>query len=282
MSPDLVSSVPVGVIQTTVDKKSAWGSGPRMSMDQDLHVWNEIRRYMRGFMDAELKPKIILLPELSLPLSRIYQFKKMVARLNAVAIVGSDYQLDYEKRTAKNAGYVFVPNGFYGGRKSVSCSQIMFGKTHPAPKEESDLLGLSPPWNFLSDPYTYIFDLKIYGTVGVSICYDFMDIERAFIYRDKVNHLFVLSYNRDINMFSSLAHCLSRVVYCNVVVCNTGIYGGSIATSPYSKNHLRTVYSHLGASLPASQIFNLPLRRLEETRLSREKSESFKAPPPIL
>lgn len=282
MTYDLVESVPIGIVQTTVDKDAAWGAGPRMSAGQDLHVWNEICRSMRGFMDAENKPKIILLPELSLPLSRVYQFKKMVARINAVAIVGSDYHLDYEGRSAKNAGYVFVPNGFYGGRKSSNCSQIIFGKTHPAPKEKIDLENFSPPWSFLSDPYTYIFDLKKYGTVGVSICYDFMDIERAFIYRDKVNHLFVLSYNQDINMFSSLAHCLSRIVYCNVVVCNTGTFGGSIATSPYCKTHLRTIYAHLGTNLPTSQIFDLPLRGLEETRISREKSDDFKAPPPIL
>jgi hypothetical protein len=116
-----------------------------------------------------------------------------------------------------------------------------------------------------------------------------MDLERAVMYRDQIHHLFVLAYNRDLGMFRSLADSLSRTVFCNVIVCNTGFFGGSIAVSPYYEAHRRTLYSHDGKGLFTTQVIQLPIKGIQEARMGRtgstkvlKKIQEFKDPPPGL
>jgi len=287
--------LPVGIIQTTVNAELAWqkkGKVPQMTSAQDAHAWQEICKALRAFKDkdGDLAPKVVVLPELSLPRTRLDDFEKLVGGLNIIAFVGVDYRLVRTKNKNKvyNDGIVFIPNNFWKSRPSRNCTRVVFGKTYAAPREEEKLKELIPSWEYCGDDKVYIFDMEQYGLIGVSICYDFMDIERALMYRGKVHHLFVLAYNRDLEMFRSLADSLSRTVYCNVVVCNTGIYGGSVAVAPYRAAYNRTIYSHDGKGLFTTQVVKLPVRGVEYARsgkgetikLKGEVENVFKDPPP--
>ena len=90
------------------------------------------------------------------------------------------------------------------------------------------------------------------------------------------------TYNKDIKMFQSLATSLSRTVFCNVVICNTGFFGGSLVVSPFYEAHKRVLYSHEGGELFTTQIVELPVRDLLEAQDGKAKKEvqQFKNPPP--
>jgi predicted amidohydrolase len=269
----------VGIIQTTVNAELAWpksSTKPRMSSAQDAHAWQEICKAMRALKDGDVAPKIVILPELSLPRTRLPDFEKLVCALNVIAFVGVDYRLNHTTKQARNEGLVFIPTGFWKDRSSRTCTRIIFGKSHAAPGEKSKLKKLSPPWSYVGDDEVYVFDAEKYGRIGVSICYDFMDLERAVMYRGRVHHLFVLAYNKDLGMFRSLADSLSRTVFCNVLVCNTGYYGGSIAVSPFHAAYRRTLYSHDGKGLFTTQVVKLPVRGLDQARIGKGEKKAFK------
>jgi len=279
----------VGVIQTTLNAAHAWvgeNPTPQMSAAEDERAWQEIRKAFRSFQDGGIRPQLVLLPELSLPRTRLFEFERLVAALNVIAVVGADYRFNRKDMTVRNEGIVLVPRGFPGRHPSRYCTRILFGKTFATPKEKAKLLNLSPPWTFIGDHKVYLFDCGAYGSFGVSICYDFMDLERALMYRGRIQHLFVLAYNRDRGMFQSLADALSRTVYCNVVICNTGVYGGSLAVSPYYEAHKRTIYAHQGPGLFTTQVVQLPVRGLIEMLSGKsgvsDGKQEFKDPPPGL
>jgi predicted amidohydrolase len=288
-------SLAVGVVQTTIDAAQAWlpeADAPKMSEVEDDHVWMEICKAMRAFLDDGLKPRMVIFPELSLPRTRLNEFEHLVGALNIIAFTGVDYLLDYETKTARNQGIVFIPRGFFRDYPSRYCTRLVFGKTYPSPKEERKLKNLIYPWSFRGDQNVYIFDCACYGRVGVSICYDFMDIERALMFRHQIEHLFILAYNQDLGMFKSLADALSRTIYCNVVVCNTGYFGGSLAVSPYYEAYNRSLYAHDGRNLFTTQVVKLPVRDLINarngempvTKIDKPATEiqKFKDPPPGL
>lgn len=139
------------------------------------------------------------------------------------------------------------------------------------------------------DPTYYLFDGVDIGRFGVAICYDLMDLERAALYAGRIQHLFVVAYNQDTQSFFHISEALSRVMFCNVVICNTGYYGGSVAVAPYYVPWKRTIYKHEGSSLATSQVVTLPVRDLVEAQHGVRKTRPtdgvellFKNPPPQL
>lgn len=276
----LLESLSIGVIQTTLDYEKAWSKNPRISISQDNHAWHEIRKAIRALSNHEEQPKIILLPELALPRTRLDDFERMMCSLNAIGIVGVDYRLDYSRHEIRNEGLIVVPKNLWKSRPSRHGSRVWFGKNVPAPAEESNFPKYSPPWSFIGDSNVYVFDAGPFGRIGVSICYDFMDIERALIYRGKIHHLIVIAYNKDVKMFEALAVSLSRTIFCNVIVCNTGHYGGSLLVSPFHDAHKRIGYSIDGPEMFSIQRVKLFVRALDDAIRGEDGGKLYKHLPP--
>ena len=220
---------------------------------------------------------------LTQPKTRIKYTEKELERLciasKAIVIAGLDFIRG--KKGIQNKAVIMVPSQWPGVRKSRHVSKYYVGKTHfSIPEKElfSDIGLTEEP-----DQATYLFHADIFGKIGIAICSDFFDLERFVIYRGKIQHLFVISHNQDTESYYFLAEAISRLVFCNVVICNTGFYGDSIAFSPYDKSFKRYIYRHKGQDLFATQVIKLPVRDLIEAQmLSPKKSNKslFKAPPP--
>jgi hypothetical protein len=128
-----------------------------------------------------------------------------------------------------------------------------------------------------------VFNAGRFGKFAIAVCYDFLDLERVAMYRSEIQHLFILAYNTDLPTFDHAAEALSRMIFCNVVVCNTGTHGGSLAVSPYQGFDRRIIYRHTGSPLATGQAISLPVEDLilaQSDSWPAGRKREFKSLPP--
>ena len=283
----------VAIVQSTIDGTIAWNSNatyaPEMSPSESKRAWNEIMVAISQYNNLveTARPEVIILPELTLA----HQYERKIADLakqvGAIIIGGCDFKYVESTDEVVNQGLISVPRYWPHGTGRGQSRNIHFGKKHPA-RCEKDFIESIPGrtgknnMSFLGCNEVFIIDLGNYGKIGISICADFYDIERYAYYKGRIQHLFIIAYNQDVKSFYYLAEAISRLVFCNVVICNTGHHGGSIAFSLYKEDYKRYIYKHEGAGLYTSQIISLPVEELLKAQQDAKSPEAkkFKSAPP--
>ncbi|EKF48509.1 hypothetical protein H17ap60334_10711 [Thermosipho africanus H17ap60334] len=71
------------------------------------------------------------------------------------------------------------------------------------------------------------------------ICYDTLLLETLSFLKGYVDTIFVPAYNKGVNTYIGLADAMSKLVFCNFVIANTGVYGNSVVRIPYYGIHKR-------------------------------------------
>lgn len=257
----LAPTLKLGVIQTSLDPLAAWDGDVKMSRSEEEHAISEIRGYFAAFDQERPPPDIVVLPELAVPTGFESHLRSMAEKMQSVVIAGLDYRRGRLPGDVHNEAILVVPRVWRGRKMGPRTTTRRIGKTYPAPVEEELLMEFG--YSFQRDPSVWLFDGDDIGTFGVMVCYDFLDLERITMYRGKVQHLFILALNKDATSFRHVAEAVSRMVFCNIVICNCGHFGGSQAVTPYRHADRRVIYQHAGAGLATGQIIELPVSRLD-------------------
>lgn len=282
----------IGVIQTSLNHQAAWvddGTGDwekcvQISEIEERRAKKEIRHFLASLRGAgtERLPDIVLFPELSVPLGFVSKLKRAAEKLESIIIAGLDFEIESNKPnpTVSNNAVVIVPKQIRGRKISARTEIRRVGKSYSAGFERNHLQNVKPSGvDFLQDPTVWVFDGGQLGKFAIAICYDFMDLDRIAMYRNRIQSLFVLAFNQDTNSFDHIAEALARMLFCNVVICNCGKFGGSLAVSPFREAYKRVVYRHSGQELPNAQIVQLPLSIIFEHQ-SGNLSKDLKSLPP--
>lgn len=266
----------IGFIQTVVEGQIAWPPLPpfQMTKASEEKVWAEIKKGFIDLMHGYEKPQLIVIPELSVPHGYETELRRLAGSTAAVVVAGLDFVYVGDK--VCNRATVVIPRNWPSLRPSKSTSFFYFGKTFYS-QEEEDLIGEA---NLISQPDIYIMNAAAYGIIGIAICSDFFDIERFVVYKGRIHHLVIISHNKDTESYYFLAEAIARLVYCNVIICNTGEFGDSIAFSPYSKPYRRMIYRHKGQGLFTTQVVSLPVNTLDKEQTAGIKNVEFKGRPP--
>jgi len=273
----------VDIIQTNLDHRQAWSGliskGYRITKSEMKTCWSEIVMFFKQVMELDdyTRPQMIILPEFAFDHEYYWQLKRLAQKTGSLVIAGRNF-VEVSGKKLMNKAVVFVPMKWPMGLGNTSIKSFEFGKYFFAKEEEKFInsIGYKP----LRYDKMYLVDLGAYGKMGLAICADFYDLERFVIYRGKIQHLILIAYNKDVKSFYYLAEAISRILFCNVIICNTGFYGGSIAFSPYKEEYKRYVYKHEGANLYTNQIVSLPVKSLLRAQKGNDKKGEFKNLPP--
>lgn len=271
----------VAILQTSLDNKAAWSiysvNRPKMDAMEGVRVWNEILHTMNNYVNLEdtRKPDVILIPEFSVAEQFEREIKKLADQIGSIIITGLDFKVTGNK--VRNQALVAIPYRWPHGFRKSRAKTFYFGKHFPAGEEKKYLEDCGKDFEPCNE--IYVLDAGDYGRIGLAICADFYDIERYALYKGRIQHLFILAYNKDVKSFLFLAESISRLVYCNVVICNTGHYGGSICFSLKEKEYQRYIYRHEGANLFTSQIVELPVKSFKESQKAKGSNGYKNAPP---
>ena len=246
-------------------------------------IWRQIQAAFASFqeMSDTKKPDIVVIPELAVATYFESRIKSYAQKIGAIVVAGLDFK-QYEKGRIANRAIFYVPRDWPQGKQvgKVKATSFYFGK-HFASREEMKIINKDWNMSFVPCNEFYIVDLAGYGKLGVSICADFYDIERYAIYKGRIQHLLIIASNKDVKSFCFLAEAISRLVYCNVVICNSGHYGGSVCFTPTKHEYQRYSYKHEGHDLFTTQIVSLPVDALWKAQSEYEKAlKDFKNPPP--
>lgn len=281
-SSNLSATLKIGMVQTSLDPVAAWASGPKMSSHEEEQAITEIRGYFAAFHQESRPPDIIVLPELSVPTGFEAKLKAMATKMQSVVIAGFDYRAGKLHGQIHNEALLIVPKRWRGKIMGPQTTVRRIGKTYAAPEEDRKLKAIGH--SFVRDPTVWLLDGGEIGSFGVMVCYDFLDLERIAMYRGRVQHLFILALNKDATSFRHVAEAVARMVFCNVIVCNCGYFGGSQAVSPFRLPERRMIYQHCGPQLATGQIIELPVAKLDNHQHGHnpliDGAKEFKSLPP--
>ncbi len=275
-------SLKIGLILTRLDYRNAYFANPynQPPMDplEEYNACRELREGFRQLLRSVDKPQIILVPELAVPRGFLSELNRHACSLSALCIFGIDYLLDYKKKTVQNEIRIVLPDRWPRANFNKKVFSFSIFKSNPSPKEKHILAARG--WDFSSDNRLWLFDGGPYGSFGVANCYDFLDVEMHLLYKKKIQHLFVLSYNKDVTSFWHTAESLCRTLFCNVIICNTGFFGVSVCVAPFKEPHRRLIYKNDGNNLFATQVLKLPVNKIIKQQIRSGFDPDLKDLPP--
>lgn len=294
----------VGIIQPVINPDICWNHSDPIFVESEKRarrgipyhlnidprsaerVWQEIQYGLNVLLIADSKPDIILIPELHLPVSKMTEIKEISKRHGVMIIAGIDFQPNpIAKNKIRNRGMITIPNKWPNDNLSSRLTTLYFGKTYFTYMERSMFRNIDGA-TCHEDPEQnmYIFKQKDLGSFGIMICSDIFDIERMMFYQARIHHLFIISLNKDLTTYFALSESLARLLFCNVVICNSGHFGGSVAISPLLDPNDRLIYKYQGQRMFNTHLISLPVESLDvaqkEDYSIERKNRKFKASPP--
>jgi hypothetical protein len=192
----------------------------------------------------------ILFPEVALPLEEIPSFRKHAIAKRRAGLIGLMWRIlpfaapsnrtvtGCVTRYLVNEALFVIPLIDSRDKYVVQSRAFCIRKPLPTHIEHSLVASLNKQpvrgsqWAMMPGSRWYRFVHPLWGDFTVAICSDLIDPSPWKSLQGQVLHLFLISYNTDIQLYDTLTWLRAYEVYGNVVAVNHGAEGGSFAWTP--------------------------------------------------
>ncbi|PQZ82898.1 MULTISPECIES: hypothetical protein [unclassified Brevundimonas] len=215
----------------------SWSRGASGSVDLSSGRYNRLVRIVNLAIQSVPRPTHLLLPELSLPDRWLYTVSSVLQQAGISLIAGLDYT-HFDDGTVSSSAVLVLSDDRLGYPSSV---QIRQQKLQPAPGEEESLYSShGKTWRSWTETQHPIYMHNGYY-FGLLICSELQNVEHRSRFQGHVDWIGVLSWNRDIETFSSLVESASLDVHAYIALVNNRRYGDSRVRSPRKASFARDV-----------------------------------------
>ena len=259
---------------------------------------------------SDQQPELVVFPEVCIPESEARTIRELVETEGCAALAGIYWR---ELRPVYPAGLGYRPARCWLVNEAelvipigVDCPGptgsrwFRVRKPVPAHVEAGLARALSArmedtQWSILSGQRWHRFLHPRWGDFTVAVCADLLDAFPWRVLRGEILHLFMVAFNKDVDLYEALTWVRAYETYVNLVAVNHGQYGGSFLRTP-RRSHGRELAQLRGNDLLLLADVKIPVKELAEAQVQgvedavcdaesdwmgdETQAKSFKAPPP--
>ncbi len=243
---------------------------------------SERRNIITGVINTAIDHKVdlLILPECYVNSKWLHKLIRISREHQMGMVFGLEYIVDRDKRYVYNYVVTLLP---FKIDIFNNCAIDIRIKNHYAPREKEIIEDFS--FRIPNDGLENIADQYcLYNWKGLSFsvycCYEIADIIHRSIFKNLLDAIVVIEFNKDIEYFSSIVESLSRDLHCYLIQVNSSEYGDNRITQPAS-SVIRDIVKAKGgknAYLIVEDINILELRKFQKLgyQLQKEYNQRYK------
>ena len=217
---------------------SDWAAMANGKPNLSVHRYHRISELVNQTINLSPRPDYVLFPELSLPISWVNSIAGKLSLAGISLIAGTEYRHFSGNKILSETCLVLTDNrlGF------PALVKIWQPKLEPAVGEDKELISrFGKLWHYsrlrsqLEKPI-YVHN----GThFGIMMCSELQNSKARIRFQGEVDALMVLSWNQDLETFSSLIEATALDIHAYTVLVNNRKYGDSRVRSPAKESFMR-------------------------------------------
>jgi hypothetical protein len=258
---------------------ASWSASAVDKPNLSIERYKQLCHLINSILTSYPKPDYVLLPELSLPLNWVTSISNRLSQSGIGLIAGTEYK-HVSDSTVHSEALLSLADDRLG--YPIWC-QYRQPKLLPAVAEDKELQTIhGKEWHKFSDEESVKPIYKHNGFhFGVMVCSELQNSKDRIAFQGKIDSLFVLSWNQDLETFSALLEATALDVHAYSVLVNNRSYGDSRVRSPAKESFKRDLARIKGGENDYFVTVTLDLKSLREfqSRASRWTTEDDKFKP---
>lgn len=262
-------------VTSFLTEDSSWACAAGKSPDLSASRYHRLVLLRQAILKSPklTRPRYVVFPELSIPSKWMRTFAEPLLKAGISVIAGEEYtHHGPNKQFVDNTARLMLTDNRLGYQTWISLVQIKGKPAHPERENLRSQFGLrlKPSVNSLTKKLVY----SHYGfKFGLLICSELTDMTNRIHFRGKVDGLFVLSWNRDLDSFASLIDASALDIHCFVGIVNNRKYGDSRVRSPYKDAWLRDSVRVKGGLADYFVVAEIDVHSLRDFQCHKEPPE---------
>lgn len=271
----------VALTNFRTDEKD-WGCSASDKPNLTLDRYQRISDLVNDALKLKPRPDYVIFPELSIPLEWLDSIASRFCSLGISLIAGTEYR-HFESNKLISEAVLVLSDNRLGYPSHV---KIWQPKLEPAVNEERTLISIhGKEWNFDITEFHLRKPIYVHHGFhfGVMVCSELQNSKARIDFQDKVDAITVLSWNQDLDTFSSLMESAALDIHAYTILVNNRAYGDSRVRSPAKLPFNRDIARVRGGEndFTIAATLNINELRVFQSRMKRwpQDGDKFKPVP---